>query len=105
MSATGKIQWESAATRTHHQTGEFDVALPAGGGGPGHGAQLAGVAQPVLPSDDASGTENSKSGQGPPFSHSFVLDVSRGTGLPAAEKFGSYAGQPGSGDGVQQNTE
>ena len=32
--------------------------------------------------------------------HPFVLDVERKTRLPAAEKFGSYAGQPGPGDGV-----
>ena len=44
ISATGKIQWESVATGAHPQTGEFDDALPIGGGGPSHGAQLAGVA-------------------------------------------------------------
>ena len=63
------------------------------------------MAQPVLPSDDAQGTEDSESGDGTPTGDPFVLDVARGTRLRAAEKFGSHAGQLGTGDGVQQNTE
>ena len=81
------------------------LRYPVGRGGSGHGSESAGVAQPVLPSDDAQGPEDSESGDGPSTGDPLVLDVARGTRLRAAEKFGSHAGQLGSGDGVQQNTE
>jgi hypothetical protein len=68
-------------------------------------AKSAGVAQPVLPSGDAPETEDGESGDGAPTGNSFVLDVARGTGLRAAEEFGSHAGQPGTGDGVHENSE
>jgi hypothetical protein len=42
--ATRKVQRKSAALGSHHQTREFAGALSAGGSGPGHGAQLAGMA-------------------------------------------------------------
>ena len=63
------------------------------------------MAQSVPPSDDAPRTEDSEGGDGPPISHSFVLDVARGTRLRAVQKFGSHAGQPGHPDGVYENTE
>ena len=63
------------------------------------------MAQSVLPSADAAGTEDGESGDGAPTGDSFVLDVARKTGVRATEKFGSHAGQPGTGDGVYQNTE
>ena len=100
IGAAGKVQRQSATLRAYHQAGEFDDALSAGGSGTGHGSQLAGVAQPVLPSDDAPGTEDSEGSDGPPLSHSFVLDVARGTRLRAVQKFGSHAGEPGHPDGV-----
>jgi len=72
---TGKIEREPAALGAHHQTGELDVALLAGGSGTGHRAQRAGMAEPVLPSDDAAGAEDGEGGDGAPTGDSFVLDV------------------------------
>src|SRR5208282_1720130 len=69
--AAGKVQRESAAAGAHHQAGEFDGALSAGGSSPGDGAEFAGVAQSVLPSDGA------------PLGGSFVLYVASGLGLSA----------------------
>ena len=46
------------------------------------------------------GRKTAKVGDGASTGHPFVLDVERKTRLPAAERFGSYAGQPGPGDGV-----
>jgi Transposase len=37
--AVGGVQRRSATAGTHHQTGQFAVALPAGGGSASHGAQ------------------------------------------------------------------
>jgi transposase len=39
------LDWESAATGAYHQTGEFDVALLAGGSSSGHSSQPSGMAQ------------------------------------------------------------
>jgi len=36
--AVGRVQRKSTTFRAHHQAGELDVALPAGGSGAGHGA-------------------------------------------------------------------
>src|SRR5262249_25123451 len=95
--AAGKIQRESATAGSHHQTGEFDVAFPAGGSGPSHGAQPSGMAWSVFPFADATGTEDGKGGHGTPLGDLFVLDVASGTTL-GAEKSGSDAAQPASGD-------
>src|SRR5215510_2440843 len=62
-----KVQWESATLGSHHQTGEFVVALSVGRSGPSHGTESVGVAQPVLPPGDAAGTENGESGDGTPL--------------------------------------
>ena len=43
--AVGRLQRQSETARTHHQAGEFDIAFPAGGSSPGHGAQHPGMAQ------------------------------------------------------------
>src|SRR5262249_28518576 len=58
IGATGGVERQSATPGTYHKTGEFDVALLAGGSSPGYGAQPSGMAQPVLPSDDAAGAED-----------------------------------------------
>ena len=84
--AAGKIQRESAAFRSHHETRKFDVAFSAGRGGSGHGAQAAGVAQSILPSDDASRAEDGKGGDVPPTRHSVVLDVASKFALRVSSK-------------------
>ena len=43
--AVGRLQRESPPAGAYHQTGEFDVALSAGGSGAGHSTQPAGMAQ------------------------------------------------------------
>ena len=48
LSGTGavrRIERRSATVGTHHQAGEFVVAVPAGRSGADHGAQRSGVAQ------------------------------------------------------------
>src|SRR5713101_658653 len=75
--ATGKVQRKSETAGSHHQTREFDGALFAGGGGAGHSAQSSRVAQEVRPPDDAARTQDRQ----------------------AVKKFGSHAGQLGTGDG------
>src|ERR1039458_1348050 len=79
--AAGRFQWEPATAGAHHQTGEFDVALPAGGSGAGHSAQRARVEQPVLPPGDATRTEDCQGRNGPQAGGSFVLDDAPGMGL------------------------
>ena len=66
--------------------GQFDVAFLAGGSGAGDGAQFAGVAQDVSPSDDAEGTENRQGRHGPQAGGSSVLDDAPGMGLRTGEK-------------------
>ena len=100
--AAGRLQRESATAGTHHQAGEFDVALFAGGSGAGHSAQRAGVAQQVLPPDDATRTENRQGRHGAQTGGSSVLDDgAKGWDYEQWKKFGSHAGQPGNRDGVQ----
>src|SRR5271170_1153597 len=70
--AAGRLQRESPAPGTHHQAGQFDRALSAGGGGTGDGTQPAGVAQQVLSSGAAARTENCESRHGPPAGCSVV---------------------------------
>src|ERR1039458_9117902 len=84
--AAGRFQWEPATAGAYHQTGEFDVALPAGGSGPGDGAQPAGVAQQVSPPDDATRTEDRQGRDGSQASGPFVLDDAPGVGLSAVEQ-------------------
>ena len=84
--ATGRLQRESPALGTHHQAGQFDRALPAGGGGAGHGTQPAGVAQRIFSSGAAARTEDRESCDGPPAGRATVLDDAQGMGLRAAEK-------------------
>jgi hypothetical protein len=103
--AAGKVQRESAAARAYHQTRKFHDAFLACRSGPGHGAQLTGMAPSVLPSDAAPGAEDGKSGDGTPTGDPFVLDVAPRIGLRAVQKFGSHAGEPGNRDGVPSNTE
>jgi transposase len=81
--------------------GSSMLALLAGGSGAGHGAQPSGMAQQVLPPDDAPGTEDRQGRHGPQAGGSSVLDDAPGMGLSAVVKFGSHAGQPGNRHGVQ----
>ena len=91
--AVGGLEWQSAATGAHHQTGEFDVALLAGGSGSGHSAQPSGMAQQVFPSDDASGPEDRQGCHGTAVGHSFVLDVAQGMGIRASQEVRFARGQ------------
>src|SRR6266852_468664 len=88
--AVGRIQREPATLGPYHQTGEFDVALPAGGSGAGDGAQSARVAQPICPPDDATRTENRQGSDGSPTGGSSVLDDAPGMGLSAVAQ-GQFA--------------
>jgi hypothetical protein len=78
---SGRVKRESATARTYYQAGEFDVAFFAGGSGAGHGAQRAGMAEPVFPSGDAAGTEDRQGCYGTPVGSSPVLDVAQAMGL------------------------
>ena len=84
--AVGRVQRESAAAGPHHQAGQFDRALPAGGGGAGDGAQPAGVAQQIFSSGAAARTEDRESCHGPSVGRAVVLDDAQGMGLRAVEK-------------------
>src|SRR5215831_13704097 len=64
VGAVRKIQRESAAPGTHHQTGEFDRAFLVGGSVASHGAQSARVAQQVSPPGDAARTKDRQSCHG-----------------------------------------
>src|SRR5439155_19824378 len=55
--AAGEIEWESAPAGTYHETREHTAAFPAGGGRASDGAEPAGMAESVLPPDDAAGEE------------------------------------------------
>ena len=84
--AAGRVQRESPAPGTHHQAGQFDRALPAGGGGAGHGAQPAGVAQQIFSSGAAARTQDCESRDGSSLGRAVVLDDAQAMGLRAAEK-------------------
>ena len=81
----GRVQWEPAPAGSHHQARQFDLALPAGGGGAGHGAQSSGMAQPVLSPDDAAGTEDRQGRHGAATGCLSVLDDAPGMGLSAVD--------------------
>jgi hypothetical protein len=99
--AAGKVQWKSETAGSHHQTGEFDGAFFAGGGGAGHSAQSSRVAQEVRPPHDATRTQDRQGSDGAETGRCSLLDVAQGMELRAVRKFGSHAGQLGTGDGVQ----
>src|SRR5216684_3790803 len=99
--ATGKVQRKSETAGSHHQTREFDGALFAGGGGAGHSAQSSRVAQEVRPPDDAARTQDRQGSDGRETGRRSLLDVAQRMELRAVKKFGSHAGQLGTGDGVQ----
>src|SRR6266536_2189762 len=77
------IQRKPQAGGSHHEAGQFDVALSAGGSGAGHGAQCSGMAQPVLSPDASARKENRESGDGAQTGGSLVLHVAPGAGLRA----------------------
>src|SRR5262249_40010355 len=68
------LERKSAAVGTHHQAGQFDVAVSAGGSGPGHGTQFAGMAPQVFPSHDAAWTQDRQGCHGAQTGDSVVLD-------------------------------
>ena len=71
---------------THHQARQFDIALPAGGGGAGNSAQSSGMAQPILSPDDAAGTEDRQGRHGAATGCLSVLDDAPGMGLSAVDR-------------------
>jgi len=77
---------KSEAAGTHYQARQLDPAILAGGSSPGYGAQPAGMAQQVHPSDDAAGTEDRQGSDGTETRGWFVLDDAQGMGLRAGEK-------------------
>src|SRR5438128_12174307 len=95
----------SETAGSHHQTREFDGALFAGGGGTGHSAQSSRAAQEVRPAHDAARAQDRQGSDGAETGRCSLLDVAQGMELRAVKKFGSHAGQLGTGDGVQSNTE
>src|SRR6266852_2781574 len=99
--ATGKVQRKSETAGSHHQTREFDGALFAGGGGAGHRAQSSRVAQKVRSPHDAARVQDRQGSDGTETGRRYLLDVAQGMELRAVKKFGSHAGQLGTGDGVQ----
>ena len=88
---------------THQQTGEFVVAIPAGGGGPGGSPHAPGVETPLnTPPGDASAQEHCQGSDRTASGGPLVLDVAEWQCVfPLLLEFGSYVGQPGTGDGVQ----
>src|SRR5713226_9722157 len=97
----GGLERESATTGAYHQTGEFDVALLDGGSGPGHSSQPSGMAQRVFPLDDAPGPEIAKVAMARRLAIRLYWMWRKGWDYEQVKKFGSHAGQLGTGDGVQ----
>src|SRR5271169_2103717 len=81
--AAGRLERKSATAGPYHQAGEFDIAFFAGGSGAGDGAQPAGVAQQVSPSDDATRPQDCQGRNGPQAGGPSVLDDAPGMGLSA----------------------
>jgi hypothetical protein len=67
--------------------------------------QHPGMAEQVCPPDDAARTQDREGGDGVQIGHCSLLDVAQGLDVRAVKKFGSHAGELGTGDGVQQNIE
>src|SRR6266536_2924394 len=70
----GEIEWGSPPAGTYHETREHTAAFPAGGGSASDGAEPPGMAEQVLPPDDAARTENREGRDGTKTGGSFVLD-------------------------------
>jgi len=86
VSATGGLERGTASAGTYHETRQLTVALPVSGSGASDGAQPPGMAEQVLPPDDAARTEDRQGRPGAKVGSSFVLDVTEGMGLRAVEK-------------------
>jgi hypothetical protein len=89
LSRTGaarRFQRESATTGTHYQAREFDTALSAGGSGPGHSAQPAGMAPQVCALNDEASAQDRQGRNGAETGDSAVLDDAPGMGLSAVEQ-------------------
>ena len=72
--------WEITAVGTYHQARQFDIVLPAGGGGAGHGAQSSGMAQPMLSPHDAARAKDRQGCYGAAVGYLSVLDDAPGDG-------------------------
>lgn len=83
VSTLGGFQWRAASAGTYHQARQLTVALLAGGVGAGRGAKYSAMAEPVLPSGDATGTKDRESRHGHKTGDSFVLDDAPRMGLRA----------------------
>src|SRR6202041_2413287 len=86
IGAHGRIQRRSSTARSHQQTGEFSVAVLAGGSGAGHGAERPGLAAKVSALSDASRKGNREGGDGSQACGPSLLDVAEGMGLRASEE-------------------
>jgi hypothetical protein len=84
--AAGKIQRESTAIGSHHETGEFDVALSSGGSGTSYCAQRSQLAEQIFSFADAPRPKNRQGGDGPAIGDLLVLDVAPATGLRAVSQ-------------------
>ncbi len=85
-SAVGEIERESTPSGTYHETREHTAAFPAGGGSASDSAEPTGMAEQVLPPDDAARTENREGRDGTKAGGSFVLDDAQAMGLRAIDK-------------------
>ena len=71
------LQWWQAAAGAHQQARQLVVALLAGGGSPGRGAEQCGLAASVYAPGDASAQEHCQGGDGTQVGSPLVLDVAK----------------------------
>src|SRR5215469_5399233 len=101
----GRFQWESATVGTHHQAGELDIAFSAGGSGPGHGTQPAGMAPKYAHLMMRRGRKTAKVAMAGRLAIRLYWMMRQGWNYQQWSKFGSHAGQPGNRHGVPSNIE
>jgi hypothetical protein len=73
-----KSSGESATAGAYHETRELSAAFPAGRSGASDGAQPPGLAEQVLPPDDAARTEDRQGRHGAKTGGPIVLDATQG---------------------------
>jgi len=85
--SVGRVQRRSAPPGTHQQARQqLTASLFIGRSGASHSAQSTPVAQQVLPSRDATRTEDREGSDGPQAGGASVLDVAAGLGLRSVAK-------------------
>jgi hypothetical protein len=82
----GSFQWKSATVGTHHQAGKFDVTLPAGGSGPDHDPQHAGMAPQAYALNNVAWAQDSEGFDAAATGRPVVLDDAPGTDLPGVSQ-------------------